>query len=545
MKNNTIKYFIYARKSSESDERQVQSIDDQVRIMEDIAKRYSLKVVGVFSESKSAKTPYKRAAFTKMIARIEAGEASGILCWKLDRLARNPDEAGRILGLLQRAEVEHIKTSEKDYYPGDNALISYLEFGMADQYSRDLSKNVKRGLQSKLDKGLMSGIAPLGWLNTKTENRGKNYMVVDPDRFTLLQKAWGLMLTGKHTPDEILDTLNNEWGFRTRPTKRRGGKPMSRSTIYRMFTNPFYCGLPVRNSKVYEGKHEPMVTVNEYDKVQLILGKNGSPRPDRHKYAYNGVICCGECGGFISATYKEKLIKSTGERKVYTLYYCVNARKNPSTCSQSFYTNVELVEDIIHEEIASFTILPVFKDWAVDILKREHTSEVTERTAIYERQQRLVNDTQRQLDNLVQMRMQDDIDSDTFRTEKLKLTNEQTRLRALMRETENRADHWIERAEKEFEFACTAATAFNTGDEARRRSILSDLGLNWTLKDKKLSITAVPWLVTIKNRYPAIHAKIEAFELEKTQWNERQKEAFASLSPDLRGRRDLNPQPPP
>jgi len=78
--------------------------------------------------------------------------------------------AGRILGILQRAEVEHIKTNERDYYPEDNALISYLEFGMADQYSRELSKNIKRGLKSMLEKGLMPGPAPLGWLNTKTEN---------------------------------------------------------------------------------------------------------------------------------------------------------------------------------------------------------------------------------------------------------------------------------------------------------------------------------------------------------------------------------------
>lgn len=502
--------------------------------MMDMAHRLGLKVEGIFSESKSAKAPYKRSEFTRLITSIEKGEATGILCWKLDRLARNPDEAGRVLGLLQRAEVTHIKTNERDYYPEDNALISYLEFGMADQYSRELSKNVKRGLKSKLEKGLMPGPAPLGWLNTKTENRGENYMIVDPERFPYLQKAWQLLLTGIHTPDEILDTLNNEWGFRTRPAKKRGGKPMSRSTIYRMFTNPFYCGLPVRNGITYNGKHAPMVTVDEYDKVQLILGKNGSPRPERHRYAYNGLICCGECGGFVSATHKEKLIKTSGERKIYTLYYCVNARKNPSTCSQGFYTNVEVVEKTIREEIASFTIHPAFKDWAINILKREHSNEVVDRSSVYNRQQQLLADTQRQLDNLLKLHLQEDIDLEIYRSEKLRLTNEQTRLRKLIRETEDRADDWLEKAEKAFEFACNASEAFERGDWKVRRSILADLGLNWTLKDKKLSIEAVPWLIPIKKRYPPLTAKIRSFELEIAS-NITKKDANDILSLELRG----------
>ena len=75
---------------------------------------------------------------------------------KLDRLARNPDEAGMIIGMLQRNEIKHTKTQEKDYLPADNSLLSYLEFGMANQYIRDLGSNVKRGLHEKTRRGDLS-----------------------------------------------------------------------------------------------------------------------------------------------------------------------------------------------------------------------------------------------------------------------------------------------------------------------------------------------------------------------------------------------------
>jgi DNA invertase Pin-like site-specific DNA recombinase len=297
-----IKYFIYGRKSSESDERQVQSIEEQVLIMDGIRKSYGLKVVDTLTEAKSAKEPHGRKTFEEMLARIEKGEAQGILVWKIDRLSRNPIDSARIQWLLQKETILSIRTPDREYRPEDNALLLSVESSMANQYIRDLSKNVKRGLKSKLDKGWMPGTAPLGYLNTKTEIRGENYIIKDPDRFPLIRKAWDLMLTGNYVPDQILDKLNNEWGFRTRGWKKKGGKPMSRSTIYRIFTNPFYAGIIPYKDLFVEGKHPAMVTIEEFDRVQFLLGRKGRPRPKRYEYAYTGQVLCGECTGIISAT---------------------------------------------------------------------------------------------------------------------------------------------------------------------------------------------------------------------------------------------------
>lgn len=194
-----IKYVIYARKSSESDERQVQSINDQVRVMKDLARDLDLTVVETISEARSAKEPHARSVFEELVQKIQAGDADGILTWKIDRLSRNPIDSATLQWLLQQEQIKSIQTVGREYLPEDNALIFSIESSMANQYIRDLSKNVKRGLKSKLDKGVCPKLAPLGYINTRSEMRGENYITKDPERFHIIRKAWDLLLTGNHS----------------------------------------------------------------------------------------------------------------------------------------------------------------------------------------------------------------------------------------------------------------------------------------------------------------------------------------------------------
>jgi DNA invertase Pin-like site-specific DNA recombinase len=422
--NTKQKYFIYARKSSESDEKQVQSIDDQVLIMDGIARNYGLKIVDTITESKSAKEPHGRPEFEKMMERIKKGEAQGLLVWKIDRLSRNPIDSATIQWLLQKEIIACIRTPDREYRPEDNALLLSVESSMANQYIRDLSKNVKRGLKSKLDKGWMPCTAPLGYLNTKTEIRGENYIIKDPDRFPLMRKAWDLMLSGNYLAAEIRDKLNNEWGLRTRSWKKRGCRPISRSTIYRIFTNAFYAGLIPYKGLYIQGKHEPMITIEEFDRVQLMLGREGNKRPQRYEYAYTGKIICCECGGLVSATYKEKILRSSGKVGRYILYYCICARKYPGKCAQAYYTNSNLIDQCIEEKIDSLAIMAEFKDWALEVIRDLNTDEIVERTKIYENQQKVVNDLQKQIDNLTQLRLKELVEDDEYTKERTRLKNE-------------------------------------------------------------------------------------------------------------------------
>src|ERR1022692_2131154 len=158
------KYFVYCRKSTEDEDRQILSIDAQVSELNAIAAREGLTVTDTLTESKSAKGP-GRPVFNDMLRRIEAGEANGILAWKLDRLARNFDDGGKIIGLLQRGVIREIRTFEKTYLPSDNVLMIAVELGMANQYVRDLSMNIRRGIREKIRRGIYSSKAPLGYIN--------------------------------------------------------------------------------------------------------------------------------------------------------------------------------------------------------------------------------------------------------------------------------------------------------------------------------------------------------------------------------------------
>jgi len=91
MTNN---YFLYARKSTDVEDKQVRSIEDQLAVLRALAKQEGLHVAHEFIEKQSAKRP-GRPVFGEMLSRIERGEAQGIICWKLDRLARNPIAADR------------------------------------------------------------------------------------------------------------------------------------------------------------------------------------------------------------------------------------------------------------------------------------------------------------------------------------------------------------------------------------------------------------------------------------------------------------------
>ncbi len=272
MKQN--KYFIYSRKSTEEEDSQVLSIESQIEELRDLARKLNLPVTDILTESKSAKAP-GRKVFNEMIKKLQQGEANGIISWKLDRLARNPIDGGQVSWMLQQGFIKHIQTAERGYYPEDNVILMNLEFGMANQFIRDLSTNVTRGMKTKVEKGWLPGLAPLGYLNDYSRTKTEKDIIKDPERFNLVQKMWHLLLKGNHTAPKIVDIANEEWGFRTRKFRKQGGKPLSRSRIYKMFTDPFYCGLIRYKGRLYPGKHEPMVTADEFDRVQLLLDKKG------------------------------------------------------------------------------------------------------------------------------------------------------------------------------------------------------------------------------------------------------------------------------
>ncbi|HBW23302.1 MAG: hypothetical protein A2X28_06470 [Elusimicrobia bacterium GWA2_56_46] len=476
-----MKYFMYARKSTDSEDRQVASIDSQIGELLKIAGRDDLDIVERFAESKSAKAP-GRPVFNQMIKRIDRGEAQGIICWKLDRLARNPIDGGTISWMLQRGKLLHIQTYDRAYLPTDNVLMMSVEFGMANQYVRDLATNVKRELRRKAEMGWRPGQAPTGYLNSPDKEKGKRIITPDPNLFPALRRMIGMILARTHTLPQVHALATNQWCLRN-----RNGRKIALSTFYRMLSLPFYYGAyeyPGGSGIWHHGNHEPLLTKAEFDKLQAIIKSETTTRPKSYFFAYRGLLHCAQCGALVTAENKHK--RTSSGRLIDYIYYHCTRRKDPN-CRQKCIEEKDL-EKQAKELLERIEIPQDFCDWAVQKLRGECGRETEMRANIIDQQRKAYDQCVQKLDKLLELRLSGEIDEDQFLAKKEELIKEKARLTELLRDSDNRVDAWLIQAEKALNFAQTARESFESGDDTVKREILAALGTNWTLKDGKLDV---------------------------------------------------------
>ena len=347
-----MKYLAYCRKSQESEDRQIMSLDSQETELQRLSERDGLEVVKVFKESMSAKE-IGRPLFEDMLSIIQKGKARGLLCWKLDRLARNPIDGGKIIWLLQKGIIQEIRTPERVYLPTDNVLLMYVEFGMANQYSRDLRQNVMRGNKTKLEKGGWPNMAPLGYLNDKA-NRS---IILDPERAKYVQKIFELYATGGYSLLEVTNILF-EAGFRT-----RSGKKVSRGYIHNLIKNPFPTGIMEKNGKYYPGNHEPIISKELFDQANAVLSGNMRPKKKTHSFHLRGFLKCASCGCMLTAA----------KKKGHDYYYCTNGKGN---CEEhKKYLRAEKLDELVAETLTKLQSDPEWVDLAYEAAKIEGNSD--------------------------------------------------------------------------------------------------------------------------------------------------------------------------
>jgi hypothetical protein len=341
-----------------------------------------------------------------------------------------------------------------------------------------LSENVRRGNRTKVENGWWPNLAPLGYLNdpsTKT-------VVKDPERFPLVRKMWDCMLTGAYSPRTIFTMARFEWGFRTPQRRRSGGKPLALSAIYKILTNPFYAGILPWGGETYPGKHEPMITLDEFERVQQLLGRPGRARPRYRVFAYTGMIRCGECG--LSVTAEEK-INRYGYH--YTYYHCTKKRWDVR-CSQPCIELKELERQVL-SFLSEISISEKLHQWALRQLDGKREGDRDELISRQRALEKAHDDTARSLDNLTKLRIRDLITDQEFTTQRGALQREQLHLRqSLDRLKDTRS--WLEPSRMFVSFSSRATSWFQGGDIEVKRLILEIVGSNLALTDKKLCLEA-------------------------------------------------------
>jgi site-specific DNA recombinase len=510
--NHKIKYYIYLRKSSESDEKQIQSIERQADEVHKLVTYQGLEITGTFQESRSAMTPNNRPEFIKMIRGLKAGKANGIICWHINRLARNPLESGIIQQLLEDGKIQSIITKDREYTSADNAIIFSVESSLATQYSKDLGKMVKSGMEKKVSLGLAPIKAPIGYINTKTAEHGSNYIIKDKERFDIVRRIWDMMLTGLYVPSKILQIIVNETNLKPYTSRKAVTASLSRSGIYKILTNPFYAGLFIYKGQLYQGKHEPMITVEEFDKVQQILGRDGKPRQHKFQYAYTGIMTCAECGSAITATTKFKMVKSTGLNKSYTYYYCTNRKVGKNCQSRQPLTVKELEEQII-SEVENVSITELFLQVAKEALKK-NAGELIEQAYKIELQQiKQIQLIEKELKNLLQLRIANEISDIEYQAEKQIREMKLLGFKENIKRNKSNPLFLFKEIEEKLLTLVNLSNRYQKSAELERRKIFLSIGENYILEGKKLSIIKPKWLSELQKIKKDLDLRIPWFEL--------------------------------
>jgi DNA invertase Pin-like site-specific DNA recombinase len=552
MQPQKLRYIAYIRKSEERQERQELSHAAQERKIRESFKDLNI-VKWMKPESKSAFKP-GRPVFSEMIKVIESGRADAIVSYHPNRISRNEIDAATVTYMLRTGALKDLKFSSYTFENNPEGIMMLQMIMSQSQYeSSKQGRDVSRGMEQKALGGERPGMVPLGYVKSPLLDENGNVMIDskdksiltkttnDPERFELVARMWRLLLSGSYNASQIRKIANEQWGLKSKSTRRVTGKPIGYSTVYRMFTNPFYAGKISHKGKFYDGNHQAMISMEEFDYAQKLLGAKGKPRTSVHGYAYTGLIKCGECGCQIVGKTNEKLVKREERIKTYVHYYCTRKSLN-RPCTQSKYTSLEALELEVDHLLSKVTILPEFKELALDILRRKHAKEVSERTSIYTKQTATRKEIQSRIDNLVEMRARDLLSDDEYVSQKNRYVNELDKLDDSLRGTELRADNWLNAAEQAFDFISSARESFRTGDLITKRKIFTALGQNFTLKDQKLEIQPSEWLVPLAEMYP----KLESEYLNKVGTKQKatpqiKEMALASVSENWRAYWDSNP----
>lgn len=491
-----MRYLVYIRKSSTEEDKQCLSVESQRDEMMKLIERHKISDYEFFVEEMSASKP-GRPVFGKVIDRVAKNGPFGIVCWRLDRLARNPIDGGAILWALQERRISEIITPTNTFTPETNVVILHVEFGMAHQFIRDLTAGIRRGVEKKLSLGWYPAQAPLGYRNFGVD-KGFKEIAIDEHTIKFVKKVFQLMASGNHSMGTLVKEMNDEYcnlkytslkwkAYQDRKGKRRKIMVFEKfhtSRLERIIRNPFYYGYFLYKGKMYKGVHQPIVSKFLWDRANEMLNSPYQNKAHQKKlqFAYRGkkLIRCGECGCSITA---ELHIKPSGKKFPY--YRCTKAK---GYCSQP-YLGEKLLESQLglifdafqlteEEAVKIQEAIEKLKDEDIEYMKRKRGTMAIRLEKLEKEKSALFRKTA----------TSEISEEDAVEYEKIKqeILSEVSKVKQQLKELDSENPEWYQESSNLIKLATEAKKLFFAGNPEQKQKLLRKAASNLTLKDKTL-----------------------------------------------------------
>jgi len=504
---DTLRYILYARKSSEDAERQSLSVPAQIRKIKEIFP--DMRIIAVREESQSAFEP-GRPVLGEVMGQIRSGKADGIVAWHPDRLSRNEIDAAAITYAIRRGVIKDLKFGSYFFVNSpDGIMMLQTMMSQSQYYSAKLSVDVKRGNEEQRKRGWLTYRPMPGYLNARNPaNPDQGMIVIDPDRYALVRKMWDMLLTGAYSVPLIQVTANEDWHYRSPKRRRSGGAPIHRNSLYNMFTNIRYAGLipiPGEPGEYERAAYPAMITVAEFDRAQQILGDRGKPRRSvSRSFAYRGLLSCKDCGCQVTAEQKLKSLKN-GTVLRYVYYHCTHQRP----CGNRKVVEEDDLVDQLYAIVDSYSIGPLLEEWSVESLRDMNADAALEREAIAGAEANALEQLREQYDRLVDMASKGLIDEDTFKAKSSLLLKQTKELENSLTGGSDRAAILEAAMRKTIDVIAHGHERFEDDGLVGKRDVLLALGSNPALADGMVEITPYVWLEPIRDGLPSLKADLD------------------------------------
>lgn len=528
---NSLNYIIYCRKSSESEDKQVQSIETQLRELGDYAQKNNLNIVDTITESQSAHVP-GRPGFARVIQLLSQGKANAILVLRANRISRNPIDAGQIISCMDSKILQYVRTSSGTCYtntPTDKMMLA-LELIISKKDSDEKSEAVKEGFRTKYLKGTPGGVAPIGFKNTPYLERGARHWLVDKEKLDEVSHLLHEFLKGTYSGNTLYEYARDIRKLTTPIHKKLGGKLVERSYIFVMLKNPIYAGFWIDKETGVRYELDPklprLITEEEHHRIKAMLGEKTQSRPKYRESTYIGFLK-GANGGFMRADYKQQLICDCGCKFAYVkknecpkcntviskmhnpkylhyIYYYNGKKKHLREKCKSVEENI--VNSIVQSEILQpLSLVPELAEWVRKYIHLSQDVQIKESVKLNQNRESILSQIEKEKSGLREQHRRGIITDEEYKKDLALIESKIPDVKQIDID-------WKSKINSIVDLGLECENIFKNGDVRDKKEILIKSHTNLIWDEEKLYISRPFWLEEYVNGIKRFKEKIATHE---------------------------------